>query len=79
MIIIGRASRASKSITPEREIVTIKREIRDIKQFENRLAVSLEEEAHKVIEHLLEKNYGVCVGLERLTLERAEIDIYGNN
>ena len=59
------------------EIATIKREIRDIKQFEDRLAVSLEEEAHEVIEYLLEKNYGIRVRLERLTLERAEIDIYG--
>ncbi len=59
------------------EIVAIKKEIKEIKQFEDRLAVSLEEEAHEVISYLLEEKYNLNVKLERLVLDRAEVDIYG--
>jgi len=60
------------------EIASIKRDISELKSFQEKLALTTEEEAIEVIRYFLREKYNIDVSLETIYIDtRAEIDIYG--
>ncbi|MHA1974665.1 MAG: hypothetical protein ACTSW1_16815 [Candidatus Hodarchaeales archaeon] len=55
----------------------VEKVIKDIQVSQDRMMVSLEEEAKEVIEYLLKKNHNIKVTLDELKIKDFEVDIYG--
>ena len=76
--IIGEIKRLHEKVAEhDKRFDQIIGDLKEVKRFQDKLAVSMEEEAHEVVEYLLETRYNLRIKLDRLVLDRAEVNIYG--